>query len=791
MKIMKKTIRIAFSILLSSILFMPLVAQERIPVTVSASKQTIDGFGGSIAWYEGWLTAHPYKSTILDYLFKDLGISILRLRNDYMNEGGINQPMDDCAYIVQEANKRNPIDILITSWSPPGKYKSNGLPANNGTMATLATDSTGNFVYNGFANWWYQSLLQYQNRGINARYISIQNEPNFNPGYEGCIFMPQEQSVYDANLDSTYKVASYATAFSKVYDALDSNRANLNVFPRMIGPEVIGIENAWSGRPSDYTQYMDMTKCYAVAHHLYTGGDTSSANTFITNLSTIASKFPNIPKMQTEYSDGSWFFTALLMHNSLVYENVSAYLVWDLIWPDGAFINIENPWTPYSWKYPGKGFNVGKKYYVMKQFSAFVKPGWRRVDAVNNSSSAVRTSAFCSADGSKLTIVMINTSTTASQQVIPDPLYYQVSGGNVYRTSPTENCVLVGSYASGTMTLPPQSVTTLALQGSQNLAGYTMALVFPGNGQYMKADATTSELADNGGLILSSNYQYFLLTDAGNGLVGIKNTGTNAFVSCPADSSLHVTDSTASLGYNETFEMIWNSNGTLSFKSTATGRYLHMEGAPDFAGTQYLTSNSTTITAAEQFQYKVLSPVISITSPADSTTIQDSVFSISFTVNARDVDGLMSRVEYYAGDTRIGQTQTAPYSLTWKPVTPGNYTITAKAIDNYGFATLSRPIQLTLELVQTNQTGINTQTTGEGKASIYPNPFSTETLLSLPGTQRNEITITNLTGQVVYRQQVFGKQSCMIGSGLSGGLYLVHIRHDGKDEVLRMEKTGR
>jgi glucuronoarabinoxylan endo-1,4-beta-xylanase len=458
-----------------------LQAQENIIINPSVKKQSIDGFGGSIAYYENWLVAHSKRTQIYDLVFKDLGISILRLRNSYMNEGGSNQGITDLSLIIKEAQKRGPIDIMISSWSPAGAYKSNGKPANDETMATLATDTAGNFVYDGFANWWYQSLLQYKSKGIDAKYISIQNEPNWGPGYEGCIFMPQEQMVTDTKLDSTYKVASYATAFSKVYDLLDLNKANLNMMPKLIGPEVLGIENAWSGKPSDYTKYMDMTKCYAMAHHLYTGGVEGSPNSYVSNLSQLAKNYPDKPRMQTEYSMGDWYATAMLIHNSLVYEGVSAYLLWDIVWPGSDFLDLENPWTPGSWKNTN-GYKVGTKFYSLKQYAAFIKPGWSRIDA-SNSSLTIKTTAFLSPDESKLTIVMINTS-TVNVGVLPDPGTFYITGGNVYRTSATENCILAGSYVSGKITLPPKSVTTLLLEGSIFPAGVNASGIEKTSGVY-------------------------------------------------------------------------------------------------------------------------------------------------------------------------------------------------------------------------------------------------------------------------------------------------------------------
>jgi len=471
-------------ILLSTLLLFSIVcfanAQKQITVKTAIKKQTIEGFGGSIAYYENWVVAHPKRSMIYDYLFRDLGLSILRFRNEYMNEGSTNQGVLDTKTLFLEAKKRSSFDVLMSSWSPPGKYKSNGKPANDETMASLATDATGNFVYGDFAKWWYKSLLDYKAKGIDIKYVSIQNEPNWNPGYEACIFMPTEQTVYDKILAKNVKVASYSKAFNAVYDTLAKYSSTLNINPKMIGPEVLGIENAWSGRPGDYTKYMDMTKCYAVSHHLYTGTDAAS---MVTNMTVLNNAYPTKPKMQTEYSDKDWLTLSEIIHNSLVVENVSAYLVWEMIWPGSDFIDMEYPWTSGSWINPN-GFKVGTKYFAFKQYANFIKPGYSRIET-SGGTSLLKVSAFLSPDGKNMSIVAINTS-TAKDSVSVSSQDYTISSGNIYRTSETENCILSGAYSGGNVVLPPKSITTIALQGSSQGVGIntisdeeSQAFVFP------------------------------------------------------------------------------------------------------------------------------------------------------------------------------------------------------------------------------------------------------------------------------------------------------------------------
>lgn len=697
-----------------------------------------------------------------------------------MNEGGVNKGIDDSKLIVQEANKRTPIEVLLTSWSPAGKYKSNGKPANDGTKATLAKDDSGNFVYNGFANWWFQSLLQYKSRGINPAYIGIQNEPNFNPGYEGCIFMPQEQLVLDEKLDSTYMVASYSKAFNMVYEVLDSHKTELVKMPKMIGPEVIGIENAWSGKPSDYTKYMDMSRCYAVAHHLYTGGNPNDADSYIYNLGKIAGQYPSIPKMQTEFNDGDWYSTALLVQNSLIYENVNSYLVWTLCWPNSDFLAIENPWTSGSWISPN-GYTVGKEYYAFKQFTKFIKPGWRRTGTTNKSFQ-LRSSSFISPDGSELSIVVINTS-TLDQSIFIDPLNFKITDGNIYRTSATENCILIGNYTSGNITLPPKSITTLSLKGYYTLDNLTVLLRFPVSGQYLIADDTTAAIRNNGGTLVNSMYQYFMVVNAGDSLVALLNKGYGKYVSVSSDTSLAAMANSDTLGDNQKFRIIYNNDGTLSFLSVSTGKYLHVEGSPLYTPPQPVTGSGTNITIAEKFSFRIMNPFIDITSPSQGSLNVDNDLIVNITVDARDPDGTVSKVEYFMGDIKIGQSTVSPFNFQWMADTAGVYTMTAKVTDNSNLSYTSAPVTFRVSATSSGEYKLI------NKLSVYPNPFTSESGLTISGSSQDaKYAITSLTGQVLEQGSLETSNSFINGNSLEPGIYLLTIIEGPERKIFRIIK---
>jgi len=91
-------------------------------------------------------------------------------------------------------------------------------------------------------------------------------------------------------------------------------------------------------------------------------------------------------------------------------------------------------------------------------------------------------------------------------------------------------------------------------------------------------------------------------------------------------------------------------------------------------------------------------PTINITSPATGSKYTGPT-SISFTVSATDIDGTISKVEYYNGLTLIGTSTTSPFSYTWTNVIAGTYIITAKATDNQGAVGTSTAITITVAKV--------------------------------------------------------------------------------------------
>ncbi|MHB8061889.1 MAG: dockerin type I domain-containing protein [Ruminiclostridium sp.] len=443
-KITKLTSLMIIGTLLISLISIPdtYSASYNASVNINTTYQTLEGFGAAIAWYDGWVTSHPNKTELYKVMFADSGLDILRLRNQYQHS------QDDSsidAEIFKAGKQLNPsLKLLLCSWSPPSDLKRNGT-MNGGT---LAKDSNG-FVYSKFADYWYNSLTAYAAKGLVPDYISIQNEPDYeNTGWETCIFKPTEDSNYP----------SYGKALDAVYSRINS----LSNKPKILAAEAAGID---SNLVQNYANAMDLSKVYGIAHHLYNGGDANNPDSFNSIFRSIAAAYPNKPRFQTEYDYGTAFTTAQLINNSFVEEGVSGYFFWDLIWTNDQrpLIHLDDPNNQSGWSNP-KGYSITDFYYTIQHYAKFTDPGYKRVEA-SCASSDIKITAFASPDSKKLTMILINKG--SSESTINLNLNgYSANSSAVYRTVGNEKFASKGSLSGNSVTLPAQSVVTVALDGS-------------------------------------------------------------------------------------------------------------------------------------------------------------------------------------------------------------------------------------------------------------------------------------------------------------------------------------
>ncbi|MCE9608480.1 MAG: hypothetical protein K8U03_26650 [Planctomycetia bacterium] len=109
---------------------------------------------------------------------------------------------------------------------------------------------------------------------------------------------------------------------------------------------------------------------------------------------------------------------------------------------------------------------------------------------------------------------------------------------------------------------------------------------------------------------------------------------------------------------------------------------------------------------------------VNITSPTSNRNFTQPADVVRLEATAADPDGLIRKVEFYAGTTLLGedrdsvfdfvndqsgvaykahgQSAVATYRFDWKNVPDGSYTVTAKSYDDFGGSTTSAPIRFTV-----------------------------------------------------------------------------------------------
>lgn len=135
-------------------------------------------------------------------------------------------------------------------------------------------------------------------------------------------------------------------------------------------------------------------------------------------------------------------------------------------------------------------------------------------------------------------------------------------------------------------------------------------------------------------------------------------------------------------------------------------------------------------------------PVVTISSPQNESLFEAPA-TITLTADASDADGVVSKVEYFNGNLKIGESFSAPFEVSLECTKAGTYDIKAVVTDNLNAASVSATVKISVTLKNNYPDIIN----------LYPNPnfgrFSIDLSSPLPDVE-NTVTITNLLGHTVY-----------------------------------------
>lgn len=86
-------------------------------------------------------------------------------------------------------------------------------------------------------------------------------------------------------------------------------------------------------------------------------------------------------------------------------------------------------------------------------------------------------------------------------------------------------------------------------------------------------------------------------------------------------------------------------------------------------------------------------PEVALVAPTDPSALT-TLETLYCTAQAGDPDGWVTRVEFFANDSRVGESLSSPFTLALDRLTPGLYMITAVAVDNGGLMSTSAPAKV-------------------------------------------------------------------------------------------------
>ncbi|MDF1812579.1 MAG: glycoside hydrolase family 3 N-terminal domain-containing protein [Verrucomicrobiales bacterium] len=430
-------------------------------------RQTIDGFGGSIAF---WGTSADDDS--LKTAINGLNVKILRAQGEVSPEGDPEHNRD----VLQRAMQINPnLEILLTFWQPKSvdtqniRYWMNEVETGDTVQYELKPEKEMEWAIEIAMR-----IRQYREWGINVETIGIQNEANWShPGTQTCRWEPG-------------RLADFIE--TKVQPAL--NAAGLRDI-KIAAPDLayIGDEGSEVDR---FIPVLTSQSVNIAAYHMYDSFNESTEdkslfplqrkNMFLNNLR--SRYFPDKRLWMTETTGAQWnsadwhtygwtpelsdhekaVKAARYIHTTLVDAQANAFLWWGLVYStapqsesdsnvitkhrDEGLVLVEEKQTDGRQRL----LERTKKYYTFRQYSGFVKPGYRRIHV--DSPHPFHVSAYLSPDRKVAVCIAINDTESEHSLRLDVPGSMKLIG--TFQTDEVRNC----SPVDFTSPLPSRSVRT-------------------------------------------------------------------------------------------------------------------------------------------------------------------------------------------------------------------------------------------------------------------------------------------------------------------------------------------
>lgn len=389
------------------------------PVFVDETQmyQEIEGFGASFTDTAGYVlnqvATHSARDAAMNALFTRFagGIGLSFVRNpmgasdlarfaysyDDLPPGqtdtnlthfSIAHDQADIIPLLQLALQFNPqLKIMATPWSPPGWMKDSDSMIGGSLLPGM---------YAPFADYFVKYIQAYAAAGIPINYISLQNEPLYQPGdYPGMYMDAATQLVvlrdYILPALTSNDLTTKVLVYDHNWDRPDYPDTVLSDPALLASDQVAGI--AWHGY-----------------------GGTPGA------MISLADKFPTKGNYETEHSGGAWVGDPVRSDFEEICHVMRSwgrtYVKWNLAADqnDGPHTGGCDSCTPLVRVNTNTGaVSYTVDFYTLGHFSKFVLPGAHRIYSGNG--AGIVSAAFMNPDGSKALVAYNDTPSARSFQI--------------------------------------------------------------------------------------------------------------------------------------------------------------------------------------------------------------------------------------------------------------------------------------------------------------------------------------------------------------------------------------
>lgn len=379
----------------------------------SVRHQVIDGFGG-MNLLSNWGKTTLLTDAEVDKVFgtdkNQLGLSIMRIRlHPEKKRWNIAVPS------ARRAWEKYGVKILASPWSPPAYMKTNG---------SLIKGELKEDHYKDYALY-LEEFSQYMiESGAPLYAVSIQNEPDWNPDYEGCTWTPEQVFTFVKEYGHIISSTRLAAAESlnmghRYYDPLLDDEVCLENFDIVAG-------HIYGSGLKPYPLAQERGKMVWMTEHL----------------------------LNEDYETDAWGESMAMVNemNDCMTAGWNAYIWW-YIKRYYSLIGDGDNGTAESMILP--------RGHAFAQFSRYIRPGYARIAASTKNVSGVKISAYT---GENHTVIVLINNTKAEIRNFTIDCKRSIESATC--TSRSMNGTDASVTCDGshiTLTLPAESISTICI----------------------------------------------------------------------------------------------------------------------------------------------------------------------------------------------------------------------------------------------------------------------------------------------------------------------------------------